>query len=277
MHLQEEQTLTTLRNITAVVAFIAAVSQVGAASIPPPQVAISPPRVEIAFENGSASSAIRLFNLGQESLEVEVAVGDWYLDENNEIVRTAPSEDSLARWMLLSPRRFRVEGQESQALRFAFRPKTQPRDGEHRAMLYLRQVQPERRADETQFLFQFAVPVYVSSGEVVRTGQLNGIEVAYEDGVLNADFDISSDGNAKVRMNGNYRVRKLDSLGAELEGIEEQVEHSDVLPDMPVLAGTRRTIHLSRPMSLPSGRYAFEVDGDLAERGISTTVQFQVQ
>lgn len=268
--------LTTLKNITAVVAFIAAVTQVGAASIPPPQVAISPPRVEIAFENGSASSAVRLFNLGQESLEVEVAVGDWYLDEDNQIVRTAPSEDSLARWMLLSPRRFRVEGQESQALRFAFRPKTQPRDGEHRAMLYLRQVQPERRADETQFLFQFAVPVYVSSGEIIRDGKLNGIEVAYEDGVLNADFDITSDGNAKVRMNGKYRVRKLDGLGGQLPG-DTLVEHADVLPDMPVLAGTRRTVQIMQPLNLPSGRYAFEVDGDLAERGFSTTVQFQVQ
>ncbi len=244
----------------------------------PPQVAISPPRVEVAFEGGSAQSAVRLFNMSDRSVEVSVRAADWYLDETNALQIVAPDDDSMTKTLLLNPSKFEVPAGESQAVRFAVRPRSKPRDGEHRMMLFLNEKLPEDSTGN-RFVFEFQVPVYVLSGDIQRVGELLGVSATYEDGLLTAGFDVASEGNASVRLEGTYLIRKLDDDVPRLRKVSLVADDSVIegpLPNLPVIAGTRRVVEQQVAASLSPGAYEIEVHGSLSGEPVTGSTVFRV-
>ncbi len=267
----------------ALCAFMACVTGLAATAagqqgLAPPQIAVSPPRVEVQIGPRSSMETIRLFNFGDKAVEVAVSVETWDLDESNRVRAVEPTEQSLDQWMLISPLRFTVDPGGSQAVRFSIRPRIELVPGEHRAMIYFQQVPSSDPSPGFQVSFKLGVAVYGYVGEVVRRGVLNDLSVQTTANGPVAVFDISSTGSGHVRLQGQYAVWDADRF----PGVESTTELADQdrnsgtlppgmvtsgdLPATPVLPGCRRTILVPMPTkALQPGRYVFDVNATLGE------------
>lgn len=252
---------------------------------PPPQVAISPSRFEVEIGGAPTVESFRVINLGQDPLEVRISLANWELDDGNQVVVIAPTEQSLDQWMVVNPLRFTIPPSQAQTVRFSIRPRVRPEPGEHRAMIYLDQILPDEPAGTgIRLRFQYGVAVYGFAGDVVRAGTLHGVRAAATD-PLRFGFDVSSDGNAHVRMAGSFAIWPADLYpGSEHTGVikaregelpEGALEAGD-LPLLPVLPGTRRELSLEPGVELAPGDYVLDLNGSLEQRRIDLAIPFRV-
>jgi hypothetical protein len=273
-----------------VVLAVATLGPAAALAEPPPaQIAVSPPYVEVQLGGKPANESLRFTNMGKDPVSVEVTVEHWDLDEQNQVRPLAPTEQSLDQWMIVNPVRFEVQEGATQVVRLAIRPRVQPQSGEHRAMVYFNQrpsVEPAQA--RVQVLFRFGVAIYANVGEIRRMGVLNGIA---REGSTNPPvfgFDIASQGNANVRLGGQYAIWPEkgypgQAATAPLPGLEKPdfkpptpIVAAGVLPSTPVLPGTRRTILVDPGVRLPAGRYVLDIDGDLGGGRIDRGLPFAI-
>ncbi len=249
---------------------------------PPPQVGISPTRFELEIGARPTLESFRVVNLGDDPLEIQISVAHWEMDENNRVTVVAPTEQSLDQWMVVNPLRFTLPPRQTQAVRFSVRPRVEPEPGEHRAMIYLNQILPEDGGTGIRFRFQYGITVYGYAGEVRRLGKLHAVRP--REGPR-FDFDISSEGNAYVRMAGQWTVWPAGAYpGAEhteeVTGNEARLPGAVIqagsLPALPVLAGTRRILPLAPQLRLPPGSYVLDLNGTLHDQAIDMGVPFTV-
>ncbi|MCB1865966.1 MAG: fimbria/pilus periplasmic chaperone [Chromatiales bacterium] len=239
---------------------------------PPPQVAISPPNIELALDAAGASGAVKVHNLGTEPIEVQVSTANWRLDDDSQVEIIAPQEQSLDSWMIINPLRFTVAPKRSQTVRFAVRPRVEPAPGEHRGMIYFDQVLPPAPAKTgIRFRFRYGVAVYGLVEPVHRNTRLH--RVAVEDTARGRDLvlDIESVGNANVRPKGDYQVF------AAGPGDAATVLESGPLPTRPVLPGTRRMLRQTIGKSLPAGQYRVRLSGAIADQTLDQSLAFEVR
>lgn len=256
---------------------------------PPAVVAVSPGKFDIEIGNRPTVQSLRLFNLGDKEVEIQASVANWVLGDDNRVQVVAPTEQSLDQWIVINPLRFKIAPRSSQTVRFAVRPRVQPEDGEHRAMLYFEEVLPEDRNEgEVYVNFKVGVAVYGNAGEVRRESDMHGIEVVSDHRVLAARFDLTSHGNAHVRMAGQYAiwpvnmfpgvsaVAPIADAGQPEAILPPGVLAAGKLPAIPVLAGTRREVPLVLQHTLPAGEYVFATLGDVSGSEFREAVRFVV-
>ena len=256
---------------------------------PPAVVAVSPGKFEIEIGNRPSVQSLRLFNLGDSEVEVQATVANWTLTEESTVRVLEPTEQSLDQWIVINPLRFKIAPRSSQTVRFAVRPRVEPEAGEHRAMIYFEEILPsERNAGEVYVNFKVGVAVYGNAGEIHRQPQLHGIEVVSDHSVFAARFDLSSHGNAHVRLGGQYAIWPVSAFPGVSAVIPiAQVGEADVelpsgvlaagvLPSVPVLAGTRREIPLVVQHELPAGEYVFATLGAISGHAFREAVRFVV-
>ena len=249
----------------------------------------SPSRFELEIGNRPVNEALKIFNYGSETARIQVSVNSWTLDERNEVQVTAPTEQALDQWMIISPMAFEVPPGSFQTVRFSIRPRVEPQPGEHRAMIYLQQ-QPTEGVVEGKtinIIGRVGIAVYAYVGEVERIGRLHDVEV-HRDGELQlAYFDISSIGTAHVRLSGQYTI-----WPAELYATEDQAEGDELagnelvlpegalavgwLPPNPVLPDARRRLAMRFGQDLPAGDYVFDVRGELGGEQLRMGVPFSI-
>ena len=250
----------------------------------PPQVAISPSRFELDVTPQPTTESVRIMNLGDAPIEVQVSVVNWDLDESNQVRVLEPTEQSLDQWMTINPLRFTVAPREAQNVRFSIRPRVAPEPGEHRAMIYLDQILGDEPKGGVRMRFQYGVAVYGQVGQRVRTGTLHGIEVSAGDGALSARFDISSEGTAHCRMSGQYAIWPAGAFpGEAATGVYDSRQPAPAavvrigdLPSLPVLPGTRRQLVLQEQLTLAPGDYVLDINGDLSGTPVDLAVPFTV-
>lgn len=250
---------------------------------PTPQVGISPSRFELEIGARPTLESLRVINLGDQPLEIQVSVANWTMDEDSQVTVVAPTEQSLDQWMVINPLRFTIPPQQSQAVRFSIRPRVMPEPGEHRAMIYLNQILSEDSAGRgVRFRFQYGVAVYGYAGEIRRVGRLHGVEA--KEGPR-FDFDISSEGNAYVRMEGQWTLwpagaypgaERTERITGDEAPFPEAVIQAGDLPSLPVLAGTRRTLRLAPQVKLAPGSYVLDLNGILHDQAIDMGVPFAI-
>lgn len=254
---------------------------------PPARLAVSPGKIEVVLGSRPIVQAMRLLNLSDRPVPVKVSVAPWELDERNQVRVLEPTEQSMDQWMVFNPRSFTIPARSEQTVRFSIRPRVRPRDGEHRAMVYFEEQQPEE-GPRTQVLFKLGVAVYAYAGSVARSGAINSIDVAADPQFLSAAIDISSTGNAHIRLDGQYAVWPLGTFpgvssvalmpDVQKPGFEapEPILAAGLLPTLPILAGTRRQLVLSGAHALPAGRYMLAVVGTLAGEAFRDAIEFTV-
>ena len=250
----------------------------------------SPSRFELELGSRPLNEALKIFNYGNEPARIQVSVNSWTLDERNEVQMTAPTEQSLDQWMIVSPMAFEVPPDSFQTVRFSIRPRVQPLPGEHRAMIYLQQQPVEGLVEgkTIDVIGRVGVAVYAYVGAVERVGKLNDLEV-HPDGELQiASFDISSIGTAHVRMSGQYTVWPADQYVAEdPASVSAEATGNDLvfpegalavgwLPPSPVLPDARRRLPLRFGQDLPAGEYVFDVRGELGGEQLRLGVPFSI-
>jgi len=257
-------------------------------TLPPPQIAVSPSKFEINIGAKPSVESLRVFNLGVEPVTVTVNVATWDLDENSAVRIVEPSEQSLDQWLVINPLTFVVEAGQSQAVRFSIRPRVAPQTGEHRAMIYLTEQPREDANGPVTVRFQLGIAVYGYVGEVTHQGELESVEIVPDSNPVAAAFDISSVGNAHVRLRGQYAVWPADAFpGSEKTEeipdlalpdptIPEPIFAAGFLPTTPVLASTRRTIVLQAPNQLPPGDYVLDLNARLGDVEIDQSLRFSV-
>jgi hypothetical protein len=256
---------------------------------PPAVVAVSPGKFEIEIGNRPTVQSLRLFNLGDKEVDIQASVANWILGEDNTVTVVEPTEQSLDQWIVINPLRFTIAPRSSQTVRFAVRPRIAPDAGEHRAMLYFEEMLPEdRKEGEVYVNFKVGVAVYGNAGEVVREPDLHGIEVLSDDRVFAARFDVSSHGNAHVRLGGQYAiwpaaafpgvsaVVPIANVGEPDAELPTGVLAAGALPSVPVLAGTRREVPLVVSHGFPAGEYVFATVGAISGHDFREAVRFVV-
>ncbi len=248
------------------------------------QIGVSPPKFELPIGKVPTTESLRVFNYGDRKVEVSVTVHNWDLDEKNEVRILPPTEQSLDQWMVINPLRFSIEPSRSQTIRFSIRPRVEPQPGEHRAIIYLEEQRPpDENKTAFQVLFRLGIAVYGHVGEVTRTGMLH--HVAIEDGLV--WFDISSQGTANARFDGQYAVwsRDLYPGYSMTEMIADEGNPDAVppgmlevgsLPTTPILPGTRRRISMGLPEDLPDGSYMLDLNTALGTAVIDTGIPFSI-
>ncbi|MCD4749137.1 MAG: hypothetical protein K8R59_07170 [Thermoanaerobaculales bacterium] len=256
---------------------------------PPAQIAVSPSKFEVLIGAKPSVESLRVFNLGGDAVTVAVSVATWDLDENNSVRHIEPTEQTLDQWLVINPLKFTVETGQSQAVRFSIRPRVAPEAGEHRAMIYLTEQPLENPDAPVTVRFQLGIAVYGYAGEVTHVGALHSVEVIPGSNPASAAFDISSLGNAHVRLRGQYAVWPADAFpGSEkTEAIPkldlpdtvlpEPILEAGFLPTTPVLASKRRTIVLSTPKELPPGEYVLDLNAILGDAVIDQNITFVVE
>lgn len=266
-----------------------------ALSVPPAtavNLGVSPTRFEINLNsNQTRTETIRVINLDSRPVELKVSVRSWVLNENNKVVTTPPSEQSLEQWIVYTPSRFTIPAGGAQTVRFAIRPRVQPQAGEHRAMVLLEEVPSANSNSQSKgvrIIGRLGVAVYAYVGNIKRSGVLNSVTVDTKPKAPWAIFDVSSEGNGYVRLNGQYAVwpaaqypgvevtKPIADVGKPTAKVPETILDAGVLPDTPVLPNNRRRILLPIKKTLPPGQYVLDIKGDLSGKSINQGIPFTV-
>ncbi len=251
------------------------------------QIAVSPMRFEVPLGNKPVRRSMKVINQGKTPLEVGISVGHWDLDNNNKVRNIAPTSQSLDQWLVVSPLKLKIPAGKTRTLRFAIRPFTRPRTGEHRAMIYLDQGGPVRKgANGVSFRFRIGVPVYANVGKPVRHGSIKWIKAKPSQ----IGFNIENSGKYNVRFWGNYAIWKRErfpgssaasralaaaSLSKKFRKPKTALD-GGALPSTPVLPGYRRTIPIKPKPGLKPGSYKILMQGKLGDAPLNKTYAFTV-
>lgn len=254
------------------------------------EISISPPRFELDLNKKTRSQSIKITNMANEPVEMEAFVRSWTTDPKTNDVEDVPStENSFDRWITFTPSRFTIAPKQTQSVRFVIRPKMQLPAGEHRAVIYFREVKRSNNNPQAvQTVGLVGVVIYGYAGEIKRIGAVNSVNVSSGKRGANAVFDISSSGNAHVRMRGQYAIypanqypgaaktQKIGDLGARGAKLPAGIVHAGSLQLSPVLGGTRRQIALPIGKKLPPGNYVLDINADLSGIPVDKGVPFTI-
>lgn len=258
-----------------------------AGALPAAQVAVSPPRVEVDLDAGRSTEAVHIINLSDKETRISVSVAHWDLDENNKVRDIPPTEQSLDQWIVINPLEFTIPPGEQQTIRFAVRPRVEPDPGEHRAMIYFEQKRGSSDSDEgaVSIRYRLGVAVYGLSGHIDRRGRIVAIRHTGSGENHYLDIDTLSEGNASVRLTGQYGIWQaadfpgkeaaaavLDSRAASTDNVVGAI---GMLPEIPILPGTERTIRVRLPELSTSAAHIVYVAGQFAGRSFSEQLEIK--
>jgi len=242
-----------------------------------PQIGASPANITVEIGARPASGSIQLFNLSPQPVAIHTTVANWDLDDQNNVRTIPPTASSMDQWTVVSPVDFTIPPGKTQTVRFSIRPRARPEEGESRVMIFFNQAPKELVKDlGVKVLYRLGVPIYGLAGKINRQGTLHEIALNQQDGMVNLTFDISSTGNAGVRMDGQFVIWRKEDLGGRenppmyiLSGknmnIPQEAVAAGMTPNTPVLAGTRRVIHNKVQMPTEPGEYVIITHGSLGD------------
>lgn len=275
--------LTTLQTALLVVITLLFTPKVYAAQNLEPKLAISPSRIEISPEK-KATESITVLNLGSKPMEIEVNVQNWDFDNNNNYRALPPNEQSLDQWLIINPVRLTIPAKSQQTVRLAVRPRVEPEAGEHRAMVFFRQLNDQGK--DINFKFNVGVPIYAYFGEVKREAELIGLE--FDPIKLQFVFDIASKGNAYVRPEGVFIAMKAADAGTDEELLQRldlskmsvdnlQALAGGKLAAKPVFAGTRRQVTSPVPIKeIVNEPYVVAIKATVGDRAIQEIYRINI-
>ncbi|BCW93097.1 MAG: molecular chaperone [Acidobacteriota bacterium] len=250
-------------------------------------IAISPPRLDITLTGTQAAEAVKVVNLDTNPIRLKVSVAHWRLDEHNRVEVIPPTPQSADQWLLITPLEFVVEPGKFQTLRILVRPRVKPEVGEHRAMIFLDEQPPDTKEFATRNLARIGVGVYVWVPPVERKAIFHCADAGYFQKPM-ALLDLESTGNAHVRPAVQFVVWPKEKFPGKAGTVKVQESPSSpvvvpagavaagLVPDIPVLPGTRRKIVFPLAESLPAGEYWLDLSGQVDSLPIAEVVPFIV-
>lgn len=253
-------------------------------------IGVTPSRVELEINsNKTRSQSIRVLNPSSEPIEVKAVIRSWVMSEDNKLQEFSAGEQSLEQWIIFTPSKFTIPAGGAQTVRFAIRPKVQPKSGEHRAVIYFEEVPPGNdKSKGVRIVGRLGVVIYGYVGNIKRLGVLNSVTVDTKPKAVGAIFDISNQGNAYVRLTGQYAIwpaaqypgaeatKPIANLGKPEAKVPANLLDAGLLPSSPVLPENRRQLRLPITKTLPPGNYVLDIKGDLSGVPIKKGIPFTV-
>jgi len=254
---------------------------------PPAMVAVSPARLELKIGKKPANSSLKLFNLADEPVTIVATVHNWDLDDNNRVRIVEPTPQSLDQWMIINPVKFTIPPHSFQTIRLSIRPNVEPIDGEHRGLIYFTQLlpEPDKVKGGIHAQFRIGVIVYGLAGNIVRSGKLGSITFQKERDKGKIMVEVTSTGNAGIRVKGEYSIWKRasftgikkvsKSLFRNHHKPHEPIEAGN-LTILPVLPGTHRTLVTTFKLPQEPGDYVLLVKGSLGKKDFTRQFFFTI-
>lgn len=253
------------------------------------EIGVSPMRFEFPLTKRPVTQALKVLNRSNNPMKIRLRVAHFDLDENNKVREIKPTAQSLDQWLIVRPLNFTIPPGQTQTVRFAVRPYTTPAPGEHRAIIFLERGDAEtaKHSGALDIGFRFGVAIYGNAGQIVRSGTVHDVAV---DGKA-ARFDISSTGNAHIRLDGAFGIWPEKAFPGKLKAsasiqkrsfsktrdyVPEGAVRAGMLPNLPILPNTRRTLVSEFQPPLPPGRYTLHIDGTLDTKSVSRTLSIDV-
>jgi P pilus assembly chaperone PapD len=264
-----------------------------ALGIPPAtalNIGVSPSRMELEINSKQRVQSIRILNRSPQTVEMKASVKSWRMNEDNKLEEIIPNEQSLSQWIVFTPSRFTIAPGGTQTIRFAVRPKVEPKVGEHRAVLFLEEVASNKpkALNSVVTVGRVGIVIYGYKGAIKRVGVLNSLTVDSKPNAVRAVFDISNQGNAHIRLNGQYAIwpaakypgaeatKPIANLDKPDAKKTENLVDAGFLPTAPVLPDTRRRVLLPITKTLPPGNYVLDINGQLNGVAIKKGIPFTV-
>lgn len=281
-----------LRKTTGIALSLIGAIALGIKSADAIHVGVSPPRFEVNIDKKSRSETIKIVNLDKKPVVMKAFVRSWTINKDGDMQIVQSTEQTLDQWIIFTPSQFTIPAGSSQTVRFAIRPKVEPKPGEHRAVLYLQEVPSQ--ASQTQdsnsvtTVGRLGIIIYGYAGEIKRVGALHSVNVDAKPNGINAVFDVSNTGNAHVRLNGEYAIwsaanypgakatQPLKKLNNSKDKPPQNILHTGNLKLNPVLSDTRRQLVLPITKKLPPGNYVLDINGELSGVPIDKGIPFTV-
>jgi Pili and flagellar-assembly chaperone, PapD N-terminal domain len=252
-------------------------------------IGVSPNRIELEISRKTRTQAIRVLNLSSEPIELKAYVRTWKMNQDNKLVEMPSTEESLDQWTVFTPSQFTIPPRSAQTIRFAVRPKVQPKPGEYRAVLYFEEIpSASQKAEGMRSVGRLGVVIYGYVGNIKRVGVLNSVTVAPQSNGVTALFDISSQGNGYVRLKGQYAIwpaakypgatatKLIDDLEKPGKKLPENLLAAGNLPLLPVLPNTRHHLELPITKTLEPGKYVLDINGELNGVKIDQGIPFTI-
>lgn len=255
------------------------------------EIGVSPPRMEINLNTKtSRSNTITISNLSDKPVEMKAYVRNWKMNEKNQLEDAASTENSLDQWIIFTPSRFTIAPRKTQTVRFAIRPKVKPAAGEYRAVIYLQEAAPASSpdADTINTVGRVGVVVYAHAGEIKRVGTVNSVTVDTKPNQVQAVFDVSNQGNAHIRIEGQYAIwhagkypgakatEPLKNVGNTNAKLPANVVTAGSIDLVPVLPSNNRQLVLPLIKKLPPGNYVLDINANLSGTPVDKGIPFTV-
>ena len=256
------------------------------------RMAISPPRLEIQLpEDGLYNGEFAVINVSDTVLNVELSLHHWDIDENNQVRIIEPTEQSLDQWLVVNPLKASIPENSTQTVRFAVRPRVKPLIGEHRAMIYIRELPDQARTSKLTFRVTYGLPVYAHVGDIQRNAIVHSANLNNPDNLqISFTLDAENTGRYYVRPNGRIGIWKLseypgnsqaDEILSQIIDHENPSEQAPVFQksilSKPILPATRRTqiTQLSIDNLEKGQQYIARVAAQIGENKFSNSVEFE--
>lgn len=189
-------------------------------------ISVTPTLVEINAVNSKRNFATASFDVsGGKNETIRFKVYPEYFEISSEgtmnVIDKKDAPDSLVSKARFVPNEFTLTGGKSQKVRLTVADINTLKDGESRMVLFLEDVKakelilPNNYKNVTTKLIvktRVGVPVYVDKGHVIKTGNIDTLDVHRKDKDLVYKMKITSSGNSKIRCAGKVQLTKGKEL-----------------------------------------------------------------
>ena len=252
------------------------------------RMAIAPPRIEIDLpNNGLYNGDFSIVNVSDRPLDIALKITNWTLDENNNVQSIASTEQSLDSWLVINPLTFTIPPSSTQTVRYGIRPRTQPSIGEHRAMVYIKELPGDYQAENSGITFRltYGLPIYANVGQINRAVTVHQAKLIQASAKpLSLSLDIENKGDFYARLKGKlgfwlaseYPGDKLaDQALTTIKG-DDQANLPNAyieLINTAVLPHTRRILNNSINASeLENGHYIARLNASIGSTELQKTL-----
>ena len=251
-------------------------------------VAVSPARIETELTSRPQTQTIKIVNYGNSPTSLKIRVANFDLDAANKVREIRPEPNSLDQWIIIRPLALTLAPGEARTIRFAIRPLSRPRTGEHRAMIFLEQDRANSNSvGAIDVSYRLGVAVYAHLGAKRLATKVHNVAASPQGITVN----LESKGDAQSRLSGAYAVWPAGKSPANAVAAVKQLTGgrdgrlvvpkgavaSGMLAGLPVFPGTRRAISTPWASGLPKGDYTVVVAGQAGEQSLARTLPLKIR
>ena len=222
---------------------------------------VTPMRVQLHVMPGAEfTDAVEITNVGDEPVRIQAELEDWFLNEvGTPLYQNAGSLEATASfWVEIAPKDFLIEPGETEFVRFTTRIPEMVNDGGYHCAIVISNkpiITPDPASRTVSVRGRIATMIYVTVGHPKKSARIeNMVAVPGPKGEPRVRLEIENDGRDFLRLAGDLRLYAGDKA----------VSASILLPDVPILPGTRRILELDLPRGVAPGmlaRATIELDG----------------